>query len=123
MIEIKLFPQKGRGVVATEWISQGTLIEKSPVVAFPAKERSILDNTEVFKYYFVIPSEYDKNHEVGGYLVFGLASFCNHSETPNTHINWVEEETGLSAYLIASQDIQPGEECLLFYTNIDQYSF
>ncbi|MBP0027148.1 SET domain-containing protein-lysine N-methyltransferase [Roseofilum sp. Guam] len=123
MIEIQLFPEKGRGVVATQLIPQGTLIEKAPVVDFPAEERSILDSTQVFKYYFVIPSEYDQRKEVRAYLVFGLASFCNHSETPNTHINWVEDETGLWAHLIASEEIQPREECLLFYTNIDQYSF
>ena len=123
MIEIQLFPQKGRGVVATQLILNGTLIEKSPVVAFPAEQRLIIDRTDGFKYYFVIPSEYDKSQEAGGYLVFGMASFCNHSETPNTHINWVKEETGLWAHLIASQDIQPGEECFLFYTNINEYSF
>ena len=123
MIDIKIFPKKGRGVVATEFIAKGTLIEKVPVVSFPAEQRLILDKTEVFKYYFVIPSEYDKTKEVGGYLVFGLASFCNHSETPNTHINWVEDERGLWAELIASQDIEAGKECLLFYTNINEYSF
>ncbi|MBP0014857.1 MAG: SET domain-containing protein-lysine N-methyltransferase [Roseofilum sp. SBFL] len=123
MIEIQLFPEKGRGVVATQFIPQGTLIEKAPVVDFPAEERSILDSTQVFKYYFVIPSEYDQRKEVRAYLVFGLASFCNHSGTPNTHINWVEDKTGLWAYLIASEEIKPGEECLMFYTNIDQYSF
>lgn len=123
MIDIKNFPNKGRGVVATELISKGTLIEKAPVVSFPPEQRTILDKTEVFKYYFVIPSEYDRTKEVGGYLVFGVASFCNHSQKPNTHINWVEDEKGLWAYLIASQDIEAGEECLLFYTNIDEYSF
>ncbi|OAB56171.1 SET domain-containing protein-lysine N-methyltransferase [Phormidium willei BDU 130791] len=123
MIEIQLFPEKGRGVVATQLIPQGTLIEKSPVVEFSIKDRSLLDSTKVFKYYFVIPSEYDKSKQVKAYIVFGLASFCNHSETPNTYINWVEEETGLWAHLIASEDIKPGEECSLFYTNIDQYSF
>lgn len=95
MIEIQLFPQKGRGVVATELIPQGTLIEKAPVVAFPAEERSLLDKTEVFKYYFVMPSEYDPSKKAGGYLVFGLSSFCNHAESPNTYIRWSEDEMGL----------------------------
>lgn len=123
MLEVKLFSEKGRGVVATQLILEGTLIEKAPVVYFPAEQRQIIDKTEVFKYYFVVPSEYHGGQEIGGYLVFGLASFCNHSENPNTYIDWVKNETGLWANLIASQDIQAGEECALFYTNIDAYSF
>ena len=121
MIEIKIFPEKGRGVIATEFISKGTVIEKSPVVVFPAEQRHILDKTEVFRYYFVRPAEYGESKEVGGYLVFGLASFCNHSDLPNTQVDWVENETGLWAHLVALDDIQPGEECLLFYTNVDEY--
>ncbi|MDJ1181749.1 SET domain-containing protein-lysine N-methyltransferase [Roseofilum casamattae] len=121
MIEIKLFPQKGRGVIATELIHKGTLIEQSPVVVFPTEQRKIIDKTEVFRYYFVIPAEYSESKEVGGYLVFGLASFCNHSDTPNTRVDWVKNETGLWAHLLALEDIQPGAECLLFYTNVDEY--
>lgn len=124
MIEVKCFPNKGRGIIAKKLIQKGTLIEKAPVVSFPPEQREILNTTELFKYYFVIPSEYERSKNsknVGGYIVFGLLSLCNHSESPNTYINWAEDEIGLWAHLIASKDIQPGEECLLFYTNIDEY--
>ncbi|NEO34175.1 MAG: SET domain-containing protein [Symploca sp. SIO3C6] len=121
MIEVKFFPEKGRGIVATKLIPKGTLIEAAPVVSLPAEQIPLIDQTEVFKYYFVIPSEYEKNQEVQGLLVFGISSFCNHSKTPNAYVKWVKEKEGLWAYLIASKDIQPREEVFLFYTNINKY--
>ncbi|MDY6784392.1 MAG: SET domain-containing protein-lysine N-methyltransferase [Cyanobacteriota bacterium] len=122
MIEVKLFPKKGRGTVATQPISKETLIEVAPVGSFPANQRPTLNETEVFEYYFVIPSEYENSKKVGGHIVFGLSSLCNHSENPNAYINWVKDEIGLWAHLIALKDIQLGEEVFVFYTNIDEYS-
>mgnify|MGYP006312620747 CR=1 FL=1 len=121
MIEVKLFPKKGRGIVATQLIPKETLIEIAPVGSFPAEQRPLMSETEVFEYYFVIPSEYEKSKKVGGHIAFGLSSLCNHSETPNAYINWVKDEIGLWAHLIASKDIQAGEEVFVFYTNIDEY--
>lgn len=121
MIKVKLFPKKGRGIVATELIPKETLIEAAPVASFPAKQIPLVSKTEILKYYFVIPSEYEKRENVRGYIVFGLSSLCNHSETPNAYINWTKDDIGLWAYLIALKDIQPEEEIFLFYTNVDQY--
>jgi len=123
MIEVKLFPQKGRGIVATKLITQETLIEVAPAGSFPAEQWQLMSQTELFKYCFVIPTEYEKSPQMGGYIVFGFSSLCNHSETPNAYIKWVKNEMGLWAYLIALKDIQPEEEVFLFYTNIDEYSF
>ena len=122
MIEVKLFPKKGRGIAATKLIPKETIIEVAPVASFPAEQMPLINKTEVFKYYFVIPSEYEKSENVGGHIVFGLSSLCNHSETPNAYINWVKNEIGLWARLIASKDIQVGEEIFLLYTNINEYS-
>jgi SET domain-containing protein len=121
MIEVKYFPKKGRGIVATKPISKDTVIEVAPVGSFPAAQRPLMSNTEVFEYYFVILAEYEKSKNVGGHIVFGLSSLCNHSETPNAHIQWVKDEIGLWAHLIATKDIQPEEEVFVFYTNIDEY--
>lgn len=57
-----------------------------------------------------------------GHIVFGFSSLCNHSENPNACIKWTKDEIGLWAHLIALKDIQPEEEILVFYTNIDEYS-
>ena len=123
MIEVRLFPQKGRGIAATEMIPKDTLIEVAPASSFPAEQRSLINQTAMSERYFVIPSEYEKSTNVDGHFVFGLSSLCNHSENPNAYVNWVKDEVGLWAHLIARKDIQPGEEILIFYTNIDESSF
>lgn len=121
MIKVKKFAGKGRGIIATENIPQGTLLEVSPVGVFPAEQRPIMNETEVFEYYFVQPVEYSQSKNVKGYFVFGLASLCNHTEEPNSYVDWIEDEVGLWSHLITKKDIQEGEEVTVFYTNIDEY--
>lgn len=121
MIEVKKIPGKGKGVVAKKLLPKGILIETAPVSSFPVEEWTIIKKTEIFKYCFVIPRNYREHKNVDGYIVFGLSSFCNHSESPNAYIKWTQDEIGLWAHLIALTDIQPEEEVLIFYTNIDEY--
>ncbi|RQH22416.1 SET domain-containing protein [Okeania hirsuta] len=122
MIEVKKIINKGRGIIATEDIPEGTLIEVAPVEIFPFEPEQTLAEKGVFKYYFVPPLEYSKSHNVNRYLVFGLASLSNHAEKPNASVEWVENEVGVWAHLIAQKDIKEGEEVTLFYTNIDEYA-
>jgi SET domain-containing protein len=122
MIEVTKIPNKGRGIIATQDIPQGTLIEASPAITFPLKQRLNINETELFKYYFVQPSEYGKSQTVNGYLVFGLVSLLNHAEQPNTRINWIEDQVGLWSHLIAEKDIKAGEEVTMSYANIDEYA-
>jgi len=100
---------KDRGIIASQNISQGTLLEVAPVSTFTHQQIIDMNETAVFKYYFVNPSEYGKSDNVGGYLVFGLTSLCNHYEKPNSWVNWVENKIGLWAHLIALEDIKKGE--------------
>ena len=122
MIEVKKMPNKGRGIIATQDIPKRTLIEVAPVGTFPLEAGANMKATEFFKYYFVRPSEYGKSKTLKGYLVFGLASLCNHEENPNARVEWLEDEIGLWSHLIAQKDINKGEEVTLFYTNIDEYA-
>lgn len=121
MIQVKFFPGKGRGIVATKLITKETKIEIAPVASVPAKQIPLIDKTDLFPYYFVIASEYQKNDDLDGHIVFGLSSLCNHSETPNAYINWIRNEMGLWAHLIALKDIHPGDEVCLLYANIEKY--
>lgn len=121
-IEVKVYPGKGRAVVATRRISQGNKVERAPVVAIPAEQLGFIKQTDFFPYYFVKPAEYGKVGPVPGYIVFGLSSLCNHSPNPNARIEWSEDHVGPWASLVAVRDIKPGEEVTLFYTNIDEYS-
>lgn len=121
MIEVTKIAGKGRGIIATEEIAQGSLLEVAPVVVFPVEERAIVDKTELSKYYFVRSIEYAESKSVKGYIIFGLASLCNHSEEPNSYVDWIENEVGIWSHLIAKKDIKAGEEVTMFYTNIDEY--
>lgn len=123
MLDIQNIPDKGRGVVSTRFIQAETLIEAAPTALFPAEERLTIDKTQIFPYYFVLPASYQQSKHVGGYLVFGFASLCNHAKDPNAKVQWVKKETGLWSHLIALKDIGSGEEVTLHYTNIDEYSF
>lgn len=121
MIEVQKIPEKQRGIVATQPILPETLLEVAPATAIPSEHLSAIDDTEVFKYYFVRPTEYAEEGTFGGYLVFGLASLCNHSDRPNARVRWSENEVGLWCHLIATSAIEPGEEVTLSYANIDRY--
>ena len=121
MIEIRKLPKKGRGIVAKQFLSQGILIKSAPVSTFSAQQWELIRKTDVFKYCFVISSKYDDRQSVDGHIVFGLSSLCNHSDTPNAYVKWINNESGLWAHLIALTDIQPREEVSVHYTNIDEY--
>lgn len=123
MIAVQKIANKGRGIIATEDIAPETLIEVAPVANFPLQQKLSVNEKEAFQYYFVQPSEYGKDDKKNGYLVFGLASLCNHADEPNSRVEWVENEIGLWSHLIALKDIKAGEEVTLFYTNIDEYVY
>ena len=121
-LQVQKIPNKGRGIIATQDIAKGTLIEAAPVISFSLQQIPNINQTELFKYYFVQPQEYQKGENLNGYFVLGIVSLLNHSEKPNAYIKWLEDEVGLWSHLIAEQDIKAGEEVTMFYTNIDEYA-
>lgn len=129
MITVQRIENKERGVTASLNIKKGTTIEVAPVSVVPANQIAKISKTTIFRYYFVRPIEYHSARttetntikQVNGYLVFGLASLCNHKNEPNAHVNWVEDAIGWWSHLIAKKDINAGEEITLFYTNIEEY--
>lgn len=122
MIKVNKIPNKGRGVIATQDIAKGTLLEVAPVAVIPFEEEHNKNKMNIFKYYFVNPLEYRQGKVDKLYLVFGLASLCNHSENPNARVDWSEDEIGSWSHLIAQKDIKESEEITLFYTNIEEYA-
>ena len=122
MIEVRNIAGKGRGIVATQDIAEGCVIELAPTAVVPIEHREIVDKTAVSQYYFVRSSDYSGGKDVLSYLVFGLTSLCNHTDDPNSYVDWVEDELGIWARLLAKRNISAGEEVTMFYTNIDEYS-
>lgn len=103
-------------------VKEGELLEAAPVCSFPSEQRTIIDKTTLFEYYFVRKSEYTKQTQVDGHIVFGLSSFCNHSNSPNAEVRWVDGENGLLwVHLIALKDIHADEEVTISYANLDEY--
>ncbi len=106
---------KGRVVEVVGDIEAGQVLESSPAVALSADDRRAIDHTSLFPYYFVRPDK----PEV--YIIFGLASFCSHSEEPNASVEWRRTGAGLWAYLTAIRPIAAGDEVTLRYGNIEKY--
>ena len=121
MIEIRMIPRKGRGVVATKRIDTGGLFELSPVAVFPAHERTVVNTTVIFEHFFVRPDEYWRSWHVPWYVVFGFTSLSNHADQPNAVVEWVEEATGLWTQSRALRTIEPGDEVTVSYANINEY--
>lgn len=122
MLDVCLIPGKGRGIITVQSVQAGTLIEIAPVVSFSSQDRPLIDQTELFPYYFVQPSLYSHNGNISGHMVLGFSTLCNHADIPNAHIEWKNDDIGEWAHLVALKDIAAGEEVTLYYTNIDEYT-
>ena len=110
-------PKKGRGVVALQDIKAGELIERSPVLIIPNKDRPSVDPTVVFTYVFMwehgtIEEDLYK-HEGRAAIALGFTSLLNHSYTPNAVFHRHIDE--LMIDIIAAHDIGSGDEITIDY--------
>ncbi len=106
LIEVRRTGQKGRGVFARVSISEGTVIERAPVIVIPAIE--IDENpydTVLTRYCF----QWGRDSVA---LVLGYGSLYNHSYRPNAYYR--DRRPRVKEY-IALRDIQPGEEITINY--------
>lgn len=109
-IKIGISPKLGiRGVVATELIKPGEIIEEAPVIIIPKNEYDLIEKTVISDYYY----------EWEGYvsaLALGLGSLYNHSFDPNAVY-----ERDMDRILIvykAIKEIKPGEEITINYNGV-----
>lgn len=106
LIEIRRSPGRGRGVFARCFIPNGTVIERVPVVVFPASDLQ-LDNKVATMYHYVF--EWGKDTVA---FALGYGSIYNHSYTPNARYDDLAQRTKI---FTAIRDIQPGEEITVNY--------
>ena len=105
-IEVRRSPGRGRGVFARKFIPEGTVIERVPVIVFPAKEIETDEGrTAMYHYCF----EWGKETVA---LAMGYGSIYNHSYSPNARYDDVAQRTKV---FTAIQDIHPGEEITINY--------
>ena len=108
---------RGRGVIADAAIAPGQLIERSPVLIIPEKDRVATDDTIVFTYVFMWEHETVEedlySHKGRSAIALGYTSLLNHSYTPNcTFIRHIDE---LTIDLVAARAIEAGEELTIDY--------
>ena len=116
-IQINQFGSRGRGVVATVPARKGTLLERSPVLLIPDKDRALVDSTIIFTYVFMwehgTVEEDLYKHAGRAAIALGYTSLLNHSASPNcTFVRHMDE--GLID-LITLRDVEAGEELTIDY--------
>ncbi len=109
--------EDGRGVEAIRPIKAGELIERSPVILVPEKDRVAVDASNVGSYIFMWEhgtTGEDLNSQKGrAAVVLGFTSLVNHSADPNcTILRYID---ALAIDLIALRDIAAGEELRIDY--------
>jgi len=112
LIEIAVFPNRGRGIRAKEDIAAGTKIDVAPVILLKTTELATLSRTIVNDYWFWWDGEQDATNERGA-IALGIISLVNHSAAPNTVVARNFEQEMLE--LIAKRDIKAGEEITCSY--------
>jgi uncharacterized protein len=109
--------RRGRGVVADRQIEEGELVERSPVVIIPHKDRDVVDATHVGNYIFmwehgtIGEDIYRRQGRVA--VVLGFSSLINHSDDPNCR--FIRHIEALALDTIATRTIRAGEELTFDY--------
>ena len=106
-IEVKITPNKGRGVFALRNFKEGEIIESAPIINVSAKERKLVEKT-IFNFYI-----YPWKSVRSGALALGYGSIYNHSFTPNA--DWKQNFKTRSMVFRAIKPIKNGEEILVNY--------
>jgi SET domain-containing protein len=106
---------KIRGILASNDISKGEIIERCPLILIDVKEEEHLESTKLKEYYFL----YNKKYHC---IVLGYGSLYNHSFNPNSKIyrDYKRKEIVFKAI----KDIKKGEEITYKYMEkeeLDKY--
>ena len=106
LIEVRRTKTKGRGVFAAEFIAEGTVFERAPVLVMPAHEVLTEGDETLLSHYLF---EWGRKTVA---MALGFGSLYNHSYTPNAR--YEDEGRHIKLY-IAVRDIQAGEEITINY--------
>ena len=98
-----------RGMIATEAIHQGAIIEKCPIVPIPINQQPGLLQIELRNYYF----EWTNSHYA---IVLGYGGLINHSFKPNAAYTYGYKNKVMIFYAIKT--INKGQEVLVNYNGM-----
>jgi SET domain-containing protein len=105
---IRQFKLKGRGLVATAQIVEGTSIVTCPVIVYDDADAGRISKTRLGDYNFRFGERQNR-----ACIILGVISLCNHAEEPNAQM--VCDEEALTATLVATRPIAAGEEICIRY--------
>lgn len=112
-IQVSFVEGKGRGIVATQPIHQGEIIEVCPLVVLSRKDSAFVGlESDKLKFY-TLELVKARCHV----LHLGYGMLYNHSEMPNSELEYeaTEGNPPQSVLVRALTDISPGEEIVYDY--------
>ncbi len=98
----------GLGVFTSKFISKKNIVEVCPVIALSVQDASIVKNTDLYRYYFII-----NEHPFNVVIALGYGSVYNHAYKANASYTYSKEQQTLT--ILAESDIVAGEEITLNY--------
>ncbi len=102
---------KGRGVVATEDINEGEIIEYCPIVFITKEEAEFFEKGKtVLNFYYMQQPEINQVC-----LMLGYGCIYNHSQTPNAEVDYDTASPKDFLYFKALRKISAGEEIVYDY--------
>jgi uncharacterized protein len=107
-IKFTIIKGKGRGMVTTKRIKEGTIIEVSPVIVMTKAEQHLIDKTKLHDYIFLWQDDESQCAMAQGYI-----SVYNHSYNSNCDYMMDFEQDTIS--IITVKDIDSGEELTINY--------
>ena len=105
-------PGRGRGLFAVAPIARGEIIDRACTVFVSDEQTNALENMKPLgEFYFQHPRSKED-----GLIVLGLPSLCNHANSPNADVRFIDSgECGWVAELYALDGINPGDEITYKY--------
>ena len=114
---------KGRGLFCLDDIVTGEELEVTPALILNEKDNRQTDKTLLLNYVFTtgdISKEMQKKSRIKkledtSCVIMGIASYCNHDESPNAEVIWEETDGTLYYTLRATADIPANTEICTSY--------
>jgi uncharacterized protein len=108
LIEIRNTKKMGKGVFALEYLPEGLLLERSPVIVMSAAEQKLLDQTRLHDYIFTWGEAEDQCA-----MALGYVPLYNHA--PVSNCEYVMDFDNSTISIITVRPIAKGEELFVNY--------
>ena len=105
-IKITEIKEKGLGVIATDNISLGEIIEYCPLIILGESDSQFIgDKSDTLRHYHLYQQKFNRNC-----IMLGYASLYNHSFEPNADIEYPDDPRAKYLIIKAVKEINAGEE-------------